>query len=87
MKKRFIVEIDIPENSGDLCWDEDQTGLQAFHDCVVSVLPEVSLKWTLIAAQDDSKYNKEFSAFIEKQNNVRKSFKVIEALQTTKGEQ
>ena len=72
-KKRFIVEIEIPSSTGDLCWDQDETGLQAFHDCIASVLPQVSLKWLTSSLGE----GEEYQAFIKRQNDVRDSFKVI----------
>ena len=78
-KKRFIVEIEIPDNTGDLCWDQDETGLQAFHDCVVSVLPQVSLRDTCSVAKDEleGKANGQYKSFIERQCAVRNSFRVV----------
>lgn len=73
IKKRFLVEIEIPENTGDLCWDEDETGLQAFHDCIVSALPEINLR-NIVNAQNKCI---EYQDFIERQNKVRESFKII----------
>lgn len=75
-KRRFIVEIEIPEETGDLCWDHDETGLQAFHDCVVSTLPATSLDAVIDSLNEKSEYKN----FIERQCRVRKSFKVIKAL-------
>lgn len=74
MKKRFIVEIDIPENTGDLCWDQDDTGLQAFHECIVSVLPRISLKDLASSLNETVAYKN----FIQRQNDVRDSFTVID---------
>lgn len=78
MKKRFIVEIDVPEETGDLCWDRDVTGLQVLHDCIVSVLPEVNVR-RLAAA-----YGKpmEFQKYTDRLNSVRESFKVIKPLES-----
>ena len=77
--KRFIVEISIPEETGDLCWDQDETGLQAFHDCIVSNLPRISLQDMSNIAKDElnGKPNKYYRLFIERQCSVRDSFKVI----------
>jgi hypothetical protein len=75
-KKKFIVEIDIPEETGDLCWDNDETGLQAFHDCIVPALAESNLRW-LVAAQGE---RVEFQNFIERKNAVRDSFKVLDTI-------
>jgi len=74
MKKKFTVEIDIPENTGDLCWDQDETGLQAFHDCIVSPLAICSLNALRSAADEDESYQK----FISRQVEVRNSFTVLE---------
>lgn len=78
MKKRFIVEIDIPEETGDLCWDHDVTGLQAFHDCIVSVLPEINSR-RLAMAHDQPM---DFKKYIDRVNGVRDSFKVIKPLES-----
>lgn len=75
-KKRFIVEIEIPDNSGDLCWDSDKTGRQAFHDCIEADIPVISLD-ELINAQNKDELFKEF---IERKNQVRSSFKVISSI-------
>ena len=74
MKRKFLVEIDIPENTGDLCWDNDETGLQALHDCVVSELSVASFH----ALVNSLKESEDYQAFIARQINVRNSFKVIE---------
>ena len=71
--KRFVVEIEIPDDTGDLCWDQDETGLQAFHECVVSVLSQISLSDTCDAANERVEYRE----FIQRQCDVRDSFKVI----------
>ena len=76
-KKRFIVEIEIPDDTGDLCWDQDVTGLQAFHDCVVSVLPQISLRDTVNAVDERVEYRK----FIERECNVRESFRVVKPIE------
>jgi hypothetical protein len=73
MKKQFLVEIEIPEGTGDLCWDQDETGLQAFHDCIVTQLSITNLR-EFVASQDEEI---EYRNFIDRQNSVRKSFKVI----------
>ena len=74
MKKRFLVEIDVPENTGDLCWDEDETGLQAFHDCIISDIPKINLNWLIISEKSDCDH---FKRFIHRKNSVRSSFKII----------
>ena len=79
MKKQFLVEIDVPENTGDLCWDEDETGIQAFHDCIVSAIPEISLKWLVIGEKSECDH---FKRFIQRKNSVRESFKIIKQLNT-----
>ncbi len=33
MKRKVIVEIEYPDNV-DACWDQDKSGMQAFHDTV-----------------------------------------------------
>ena len=75
-KKRFIVEIEIPDETGDLCWDQDVTGLQAFHECVVSVLPQISLR-EFVDAKDE---RIEYRNLIDRQIAVRKSFKVVQPI-------
>ena len=76
-KKQFLVEIEIPDDTGDLCWDQDETGLQAFHDCVVLAISESNLNWIARSLNE----GKEFQDFIERQNKVRDSFKVISTVQ------
>lgn len=75
-KKRFIVEIEIPDNTGDLCWDLDETGWQAFHDCIEAELPVISLE-ALVNAQNKDEL---FKDFIDRQNKIRSSFKVISSI-------
>jgi hypothetical protein len=75
-KKQFLVEIEIPDGTGDLCWDQDETGLQAFHDCVASVLCQVSFQQLISALAE----RQEYQDFIKRQNDVRDSFKVIEPI-------
>ena len=74
MKKKFLVEIDIPENTGDLCWDQDETGLQAFHDCIVQALAVSNL--TYLSMTKDS--NESLKQHIKMKQDVRDSLKVIE---------
>lgn len=73
MIKKFIVELDIPENTGDLCWDQDETGLQAFHDCIVIALEEHSMH--SLERSNDKRL--EFQEFIKRKNLVRNSLKVF----------
>ena len=76
-KKQFLVEIEIPENTGDLCWDTDETGLQAFHDCIICELPASNIKWYTHAAKTGDAH---FQKYIERKNQVRDSFKVIKPI-------
>ena len=80
VKKRFIVEIDVPTEGVDMTWEEDKTGLQAFHDCIASCIPEISLDRLYGALKDESKYKEEYLEYTEKHNKVRDSFRVIEPL-------
>jgi len=59
--KQFIVEITIPDETGVLCWDQDETGLQAFHDCIVSVLPIISLRNLVAAVNENIEYQQAFN--------------------------
>lgn len=73
MKKQFVVEIDVPENTGDLCWDHDKTGLQAFHDCVTNALLSHNLYTYTEALGQSARYIE----FVEMENKVRASLKVL----------
>ena len=76
-RKQFLVEIEIPDDTGDLCWDQDETGLQAFHDCIAAGIRDSSLHWLCASVNE----RKEYRDFIERQNKVRDSFKVISTVQ------
>jgi hypothetical protein len=73
MKKRFIVEIEVPTDTGNLCWDRDEIGLQVFHECITAVLPQISLRDRINVVDENDDYRN----FIERQCMVRDSFKVI----------
>lgn len=74
MKRQFLVEIDVPENTGDLCWDHDSTGLQAFHDCILAAL----LSHNFFVYADALGHSEAYIKFIERENSVRASLKVLE---------
>lgn len=50
MKKRIVVEIDVPEVS-DLCWKLDETGIQAFSETVM-LYAMVDITKTLSSASE-----------------------------------
>ena len=77
MKKRFVIEIEVPEDSGDLVWDEDETGLNALFDCVIKPLCEINLRKYVWALECDKKWKGGVERFVLKQNAVRDSLKVI----------
>lgn len=75
-KKRFIVEIEVPEGF-DGVWDEDTTGLCAFNDCIVVCLPAESLN-ALVRAKDEPEA---YQDFVNRKNDVRASFRVIKPVE------
>ena len=74
-KKQFVVEVEIPEGC-DAVWDNDDTGLNALHDCVITPLHEINLHRLCDAFQslkkEESEANKQYMKFVERNNAVRK---------------
>lgn len=77
MKRRVIVEIECPEGF-DAVWDEDQSGIQVFHDTMVVSACAGRLEFLMGAIEkcrekgmsDEEMENDRYYQFINRKNDI-----------------
>jgi hypothetical protein len=75
MKKRIVVEIDVPQGFDD-CWDEP-TGIQAFHDTVMVDAIENGISKAIQIGKLTREGNTSLAQYIQTKLDATRSAKIV----------
>lgn len=78
MKRRIIVEIDVPENF-DTVWDEP-SGIRAFHDTVIVGISELGIKKVIQYSNYEKSEvvsEKQFAKYLKTKHETTQSLEIV----------